>query len=55
MSYDYAARVVFVGRLASTPHPALYDLCAVHAENLRVPLGWATRSEPWVVAAAPAR
>ena len=30
MSYDYAARVVFVGRLATTRHPALYDLCADH-------------------------
>ena len=48
MSYDYAARVVFVGRMAPTQHPALYDLCARHANDLRLPQGWVARVEPWV-------
>jgi hypothetical protein len=47
MSYDYAARVVFVGRLAAHQHPALYDLCARHATDLRLPRGWVARVEPW--------
>lgn len=41
LSYNYANSVVFLEDLAPESHPMVHDLCAHHAENLRVPKGWA--------------
>lgn len=46
MSYDYATATVYVGRLADERHPALYDLCRSHLDNLTPPRGWTLRREP---------
>ena len=46
MSYDYATATVYLGRLAEERHPALYDLCRVHLDNLTPPRGWTLRREP---------
>jgi hypothetical protein len=41
LAYDYADRSVWLGPLAAEGHPSTYDLCALHAERVSVPLGWA--------------
>ncbi|MGE3620131.1 MAG: DUF3499 family protein [Acidimicrobiia bacterium] len=41
LTYDYVARRVWVGDLEAERHPMAYDLCADHADGLRVPQGWA--------------
>lgn len=41
LSYDYASRTVWLDSLDDEPDPAAADMCATHAANLRVPLGWA--------------
>jgi len=38
--YDYAERTVFLDPLADEAHPASYDVCRRHADNLSVPRGW---------------
>ena len=38
--YDYEARTTWLDGLAGERHPMAYDLCAVHADGLRVPRGW---------------
>jgi hypothetical protein len=38
--YDYAARTVWLDDLALDSHPAVYDVCARHADALSVPNGW---------------
>ncbi len=65
MSYDYGNATVFVGQLVEERHPAWYDLCRTHLENLVPPRGWTLRRQPlsavgsadlqnWSVGAAPA-
>lgn len=38
--YDYAGSTVIVAPLNPEAHPMHYDLCAHHADALRVPVGW---------------
>jgi hypothetical protein len=40
MTYAYLKRIVWIEDLTVTPHPAVYDMCAAHAERVSVPLGW---------------
>jgi hypothetical protein len=40
LTYAYLKRVVWIEDLTPQPHPAVYDLCAAHAERLSVPVGW---------------
>lgn len=40
LTYRYADRTVWLDDLASTAAPAAHDLCAAHADGLRVPRGW---------------
>ena len=40
MSYGYGARTVWLDDLDPERSPAGYDLCADHADGLRVPQGW---------------
>lgn len=40
LTYAYAQSVVWIEDLTPQPHPAVYDLCAAHAERLSVPVGW---------------
>ena len=46
MSYDYGNRLVFVGQLVEERHPAWYDLCRTHLDNLVPPRGWTLRRQP---------
>ena len=41
LTYDYSARTAWVELLDSEAHPMRYDLCTDHADNMRVPQGWA--------------
>ncbi len=41
MTYDYAARTVWIDDLAADTDPMSYELCVPHADSLSVPLGWA--------------
>ncbi|HEX9711410.1 MAG TPA: DUF3499 family protein [Actinomycetota bacterium] len=41
LTYAYLKQVVWIEDLTPQPHPAVYDLCAAHAERLSVPVGWA--------------
>jgi len=38
--YDYANQTVFLDLLADEAHPAAYDICRRHADNLSAPRGW---------------
>ncbi|TML64547.1 MAG: DUF3499 family protein [Actinobacteria bacterium] len=40
LSYDYARRIAWLDDLPHAPRPSCYELCATHAQSLRVPLGW---------------
>lgn len=40
LSYDYGARTAWVDELSTEATPNLYDMCAAHADRLRVPVGW---------------
>lgn len=40
LTYVYADSTAVLGPLATYAEPHTYDLCAVHAERLTVPLGW---------------
>lgn len=40
LSYDYGARAVDLEPLSDEAHPAYYDVCHRHSDNLVVPLGW---------------
>ncbi|HEX9774079.1 MAG TPA: DUF3499 family protein [Actinomycetota bacterium] len=40
LTYAYAQSLVWIEDLTPQPHPAVYDLCAAHAERLAVPIGW---------------
>ena len=39
LTYDYASRTAWVELLDDEAHPMRYDLCADHADALRVPAG----------------
>lgn len=41
LTYDYSARTAWVEALDAEAHPMAYDLCADHADALKVPNGWA--------------
>jgi len=41
LTYDYGHRTAWVERLDVEAHPMSYDLCAAHADGMRVPQGWA--------------
>jgi hypothetical protein len=45
LTYDYGNRTAWIERLNDEPHPMRYDLCADHAESLRVPQGWERRDQ----------
>jgi hypothetical protein len=40
MTYDYAARTVWVDPLDEAGDPNGYDLCTIHADGTGVPRGW---------------
>jgi hypothetical protein len=40
MTYGYTARTAWLDELEDDRTPAGYDLCADHADRLRVPQGW---------------
>jgi hypothetical protein len=40
LTYDYAARTAWVELLDGEAHPMSYDLCADHADVMKVPQGW---------------
>ncbi len=40
MTYDYAARTVWVDPLDEAADPNGYDLCTLHADGTGVPRGW---------------
>lgn len=49
MSYAYADGIVWLEELSAEAHPMVHDLCRLHAEKVRVPLGWELRDE-WTAA-----
>lgn len=51
MSYAYADGLVVLEDLAAEAHPMVHDLCRLHAEGLRVPLGWELRDDRSTVVA----
>jgi hypothetical protein len=40
LSYAYGDGIVWIDPLSESDHPMTHDLCADHAETLRVPRGW---------------
>jgi len=40
LSYAYAESTVWLEDLAAEAHPMIHDLCAIHANTIRVPRGW---------------
>ena len=40
LTYQYARQAVWMDGLSAERHPHDYDLCARHADRLRVPAGW---------------
>lgn len=51
LSYDYRRSLVWLEILSVERDPHAYDLCARHADRVRVPAGWSLddrrRSGPW--------
>jgi hypothetical protein len=45
LSYAYADGVVWLEDLAVEAHPMVHDLCAAHADRVRVPRGWELRDQ----------
>jgi hypothetical protein len=43
LQYQYATRTVWLDELSPEVDPSGYDLCAAHADRLKVPLGWTTQ------------
>lgn len=42
MTYDYSSRTVWLDNPGAEPDPAAaYGMCAAHADQLKVPMGWA--------------
>jgi len=40
LRFDYSARAAWLDDLETAESPEAYDLCAVHADGLVVPVGW---------------
>ena len=40
LTYDYSGQTVWIEPLNPEAHPMRYDLCAEHADALKVPMGW---------------
>lgn len=40
LGFDYGTRRVWLQELTPTAQPAMYDLCGVHSERFKPPLGW---------------
>ena len=40
LTYEYGARTAWLSDLTEERTASAYDLCAVHAERMSVPLGW---------------
>ncbi|MBS1839106.1 MAG: DUF3499 family protein [Actinobacteria bacterium] len=45
LSYAYADGVVWLEALTPEAHPMVHDLCALHADGVRVPMGWELRDQ----------
>jgi hypothetical protein len=45
LTYDYSGQSVWLERLDPEAHPMRYDLCAEHADALRVPRGWVLQDQ----------
>jgi hypothetical protein len=45
LSYAYADGVVWLEDLADEAHPMVHDLCPLHADAVRVPIGWELRDD----------
>jgi hypothetical protein len=43
LGYAYAEGVVWLEDLAPEAHPMVHDMCRMHADSVRVPLGWELR------------
>jgi hypothetical protein len=42
MTYDYSSRTVWLDNPGAEPDPAAaYGMCSPHADQLKVPMGWA--------------
>lgn len=44
LTFDYGARTAWLEGLHPEAHPMRHDLCAEHADGLRVPQGWALQN-----------
>lgn len=40
LTYDYAARTVWLDDLVTEPEPRIWAMCLAHADRLTVPEGW---------------
>lgn len=40
LTYDYGGRTAWLDHAAPEGHPMSHDLCAAHADGLKVPMGW---------------
>jgi hypothetical protein len=40
LTYDYGGRTAWLDHVAAEDHPMRHDLCAAHADGLKVPVGW---------------
>lgn len=40
LAYDYGSSTVWMEHLSDDAHPMTHDLCARHADNMTVPMGW---------------
>jgi hypothetical protein len=43
LGYAYSDGVVWLEDLAPEAHPMVHDMCRMHADSVRVPLGWELR------------
>lgn len=43
LGYAYAEGVVWLEDLAPEAHPMVHDMCRMHADTVRVPVGWELR------------
>lgn len=55
LAYAYAEGVVWLEDLAPEAHPMVHDLCAAHADGVRVPLGWELRDDRRAAGRGPVR
>ncbi len=52
LTYDYSGQRVWIEPLDVEAHPMRYDLCGVHADALKVPMGWVLKDLRAVVSHA---